>query len=118
MCGYTFPSAPDPVTNININLNNTLTNFNSTSRVLTTPITITWQPPLELYGTFEEYSVLVQIQGGVEVVYQNSSVVESIFAVVMLFPNEVYMVTVTVTTGGGMSDNSATFTSPEAGMVR
>ena len=63
-----------------------------------------------------EYSILVQHSTSNDMVYQDTSAMESVMdAVVMVLPNEVYTVTVTVTTGGGMSSYSVNFTSPEAG---
>ena len=65
-----------------------------------------------------EYSILVQHSTSNDMVYQDTSAMESVMdAVVMVLPNEVYTVTVTVTTGGGMSSYSVNFTSPEAGIV-
>lgn len=108
------------MSSIQLNFNESLGDFNSSTRSLTIPITVSWQPPAQLYGVLVRYSVSVQSSLGVSV-YQDSSVgasTTSIMAVVMVIPAEVYLVTVNVTTGGGSSSSASNFTAPEAGWTQ
>ena len=108
---------PDPVSGIELAFDDTASTFDSPSRILTIPVTISWTAPVELYGVLQEYSVSVESSTGVSV-YENSSVDStstSVSATLMVFPFESYTVTVNATTGGGTSTNSTTVVSPEAG---
>ena len=99
---------------ISLTLNETLTTFNSTERLLTAPVGIGWEAPEHLHGVLEEYTVLLEGPQGV-VVLNESTEELSVSTVLQLLPSEDYTVTVTVVTGGGMNSASFTFTAPEAG---
>lgn len=103
---------PDAVSNIQVGFSEDI--YNATSRMLTTLATISWTAPDQLYGVFQEYSIEVQSPLGT-VTYQDTSASSSIMATIEVLPAEVYSVTVSVTTGGGSSSNTSSFTSPEAG---
>lgn len=108
------PVDPDPVSDITVVIDETLTSYNATSRVLTISTTISWQPPTYLYGVFQDYSVLVQSSDGADTVHQTTVQAESVMAVLEVMAGSAYTVTVTVTTGGGTSTTNTSFTSPEA----
>ncbi len=108
---------PDAVSNIEVIFDEDLSSFDSTNRLLTVPVTISWTPPEQLYGALQNYTVSVESSSG-ESVHLSPSVdaaMTLVSATVMVFPVEEYTATVNATTGGGTSSNSTTVTSPEAG---
>ena len=113
-------SVPDSMNNIIAEFDDSSSIFNSISRILTIPITISWSEPTELYGVLQQYSVFVEDFVGEMSVLEITSVAPNITSVdetVMVMPAEMYVVTVVATTGGGNSTSNVTIVSPDAGIA-
>ena len=94
------------------------TNFNSTSRVHTLDVVITWNEPTTLNGVITFYEVNVtQTDDSSIAVYSNDRLnVLSITESVMVLPFTNYTVTVAASTSAGQGEGtSITIKSPEAG---
>ena len=87
--------------------------------MLTIPVTISWTAPVQLYGgTLQQYSVSV-METSTAVSVHSQSVdpsSTSLSTTLMVLPFESYTVTVSATTGGGISSDSIMVLSPEAGI--
>ena len=92
--------------------------FNSTTRIYTLDIVITWDEPSNPNGviTFYEVNVTQTDDSGI-VVYSNSSLpVPNVIESVMVLPFTNYTVTVAASTSAGQGDEVAiSIESPEAG---
>lgn len=109
---------PDVVRNIQLVFDEASGIFDSTTQTLNVSATISWLPPLLLYGVLQDYSVTVQDLSRITV-FMDPSIppsTTSVTSVVQVSPVTGYTVTVNATTGGGVSsDTSSSFASPESG---
>ena len=119
---FTFcfpPSEPGPVNDLNVFFT-APTMFNSTSRMLTVDINISWNVPTFPNGIITNYDVIVLEMDTDIVVYSNDSVLDPIVTEsVMVLPFTNYTVTVAASTSAGQGvETTIIVLSNEAGTCR
>ena len=95
------------------------TTFNSTSRMHTLDVNISWNEPINPNGVITAYSVTVyQTDDSSDVVYSNDAVTDlAVTESVMVLPFTDYTVTVAASTSAGQGDETTIIIlSPEAGI--
>ena len=113
------PAEPDQVGGLDAFFSTVTTDdFNSTTRMYTLDMTITWNEPSNPNGDITSYEVTVyQTDNSSDIVYTNDSLaVTSVTQSVMILPFTNYTVTVAASTSAGQGDAVRIFeTSPQAG---
>ena len=116
---YVFYSTePGPVVTLRAIFNTSELDFNSTTRMYTLDMIITWDEPDNPNGVITSYEVTVQQTDNPSVtVYTNATLtVTSVTPSVMVLPFTNYTVTVAASTSEGQGENTRiTVESPEAG---
>ena len=110
---------PSPVNGLTASFSEQTT-LNSTTRVLTVDIDISWSLPAFQNGMVTFYEVTVFEEGTNTLVYSNNSITDlNVTESVMVLPFTDYTVSVSASTSAGQGDE-ATFSveSPQAGTLR
>ena len=96
------------------------TTFNSTTRVLTVDIDISWSLPTFQNGIVTFYEVTVIEEGTNTLVYSNNSITDlTVTESVMVLPFTDYTVSVSASTSAGQGDEATiTVESPQAGTFK
>ena len=105
---------PSPVNGLTASFSEQTT-FNSTTRVLTVDIDISWSLPTFQNGMVTFYEVTVFEEGTNTLVYSNNSIT-NLTESVMVLPFTDYTVSVSASTSAGQGDETTvTVESPQAG---
>ena len=112
-----FPAAPGRVGNLIASFS-TMSNYDSSTQLLTADITITWTEPMYPNGVIQTYRVTVTNTDDSSLVYNNSTLTDTtVTASVMVLPFTDYTVTVAASTSAGEGEGETfTLTAPQAGM--
>ena len=116
---YIVCTAPGEVGGLEASFNSSGTVFNTTSRMHTLDISITWTEPSYTNGVITSYNVTVyQTDDSSNLVFSNDAVTGlAVTESVMVLPYTNYNVSVAASTSAGQGDSSSvTILSPEAGI--
>ena len=94
-----------------------MSNYDSSTQLLTVDITITWTEPMYPNGVILTYRVTVSNTDDSSVVYNSTLTDTTVTASVMALPFTNYTVTVAASTSAGEGEEeTVTLTAPQAGM--